>query len=336
MTVAVPGGGDVAGYDPSLYGDTGLEDVSSSDVIIPRFRIVHDEGVFENNLTNEKFEKLNVVLLGLVKQRIMWADEMDDGDMPLCKSSDFDHGFPNMREDIPKDKRFPWDKSNFEPSQAQPIAFGPGESKAYPDGYTSNGHPTLPCASCVFKEWDKGDWKQPPCSEQHTYPLLYQVNAGTENEDWTPALFTVQKTGIKPSRTYISSFAQTKTPMFTVYTELSLNMQTRGKVKYCVPTFKRGGPTERTDWHDYAERQRAIRTFVRQAPRPLGEEDDAPAEPSANVNTPPAAAAAPPAAAASTPEQPASPAPEPAPAAASEPAAAVTSEPAASEDDLPF
>lgn len=337
MTMAVPGSGGVAEYDPSLYGDAGLEDIGSSDVIVPRLRIVHDEAVFENNLTHEKFDRLNVVLLGLIKQRIMWADDVQDGDGPQCKSPDFDHGFPNMRDDVRKDTLFPWVRSNFDPSQAQPLEIAKGANPAYPDGYSSNGHAVLPCTNCVFQQWDKGDWKAPPCSEQHTYPLMYQVHAGDELEDWLPALLTVQKTGIKPSRTYISSFATSKTPMFTVFTELSLNMLTRGSVKYSVPVFKRGAQTDRESWREYADRQRSIRTFVRSAPRPPDAEESAPPAASANVNTPPEEAAAPHAAVPATPvttPPPAAAAATPAPVAATAPAAAA---PVADDDeDLPF
>lgn len=329
MTVAThSGGGSVAKYDPAEYGeDTGLEDVGVGDVMIPRLRIEHAEGKFKDSLSGAVYDKLTVVLMGLVKQRIMWAEDIEDGDQPLCKSPDHDHGFPNVNTEIKKDKQFPWAKSNFDPADARSLELAPGESKAHPNGWSSNGLPILPCSSCVFQQWDKGDWKVPPCAEQHTYPLLYSPD-GT-GESWTPALLTLQKTGIKPSRQYISSFAQAGNPMFTVFTELSLSLQSRGSVKYSVPVLKRLGPTDRDDWRDYADRQRSIRAYIRSAPRRQEEETGtpAPAAPADNVNTAPPAAATPPPAA-----QPAEPEAKAAPATAAPAAAAAEDD----DEDIPF
>lgn len=301
MTV-VPSEGGALPATVDEFDNVGLEDVGVADVVIPRLQIVHTEAVFKNNLSGEEYQSLDVILLGLVKQRIMWDDEVDDGDKPLCKSPDFEHGFPNVRDDVPKDKRFPWDTSNFAPDDF------PAESGL-------NGLVTLPCANCVFKEWDKNGWKNPPCNEQHTYPLLYTPDEG---ESWIPALLTTAKTGIKPSRQYISSFAQSKTPMFTVRTTLTLTPQSRGTVKWAVPAFKRGDDTDRDRWTEYAQQFRSIREFIRSAPRRQDEEGDEPAAESNNENT----------------------APTPEPEKKAEPKAATPPPPAkpaaADDDDLPF
>ena len=108
MTVDTTSGGSVVPYDDS---NVGLEDVGVGDVVIPRLRIVHDEAMFEDNLSKAKFSTMKVVLLGLVKQRIFWDDNVEDDDKPLCKSPDFEHGFPNV--DPGQRKTFPWAKSNF-------------------------------------------------------------------------------------------------------------------------------------------------------------------------------------------------------------------------------
>jgi hypothetical protein len=305
MTV-VPseGGGTVATTDE--YENIGLEDIGAGDVVIPRLQILHRDAKFKNNLSGEEYEKLDVILLGLVKQRIFWDEDPDEGDRPKCKSPDFERGFPNTSEDIPKDKRFPWDLSNFNPAD-------------FPPEQGLNGLVTLPCASCIFKEWDKGNWKNPPCNEQHTYPLLYTPDEG---ENWIPALYTVQKTGIKPSRQYISSFAQSKTAMFTVRTTLGLTLQSRGTVEWSVPTFQRGVATEREDWGYYAQQLKSIREFIRQPPRRIADEDEDGVAPAAtsNENTAPEPAASAPAEKKS----------EPKAEAAAAPAAP------ADDDDLPF
>lgn len=316
MTVQVPEpGGSVA--VPDEFNNIGLEDVGATDVVIPRIGIVHKEARFKNNLSGEEFETLNAIVLGLVKQRIMWPEVVDEGDKPMCKSPDFTNGFPNLdTENTPKDKRFPADKSNFN------LADFPAEKGL-------NGLVTLPCQNCIFSQWDKGDWKQPPCSEQHTYPLLYTmdpVEAIREGEaNWMPALFTTQRTGIRPSRTFISSFAQSKTPMFTVHTEITLELNKRGSVEYSVPKFKRGGQTDRGMWGEYGEQMRTIREFIRTPPRNYDEDEESVVI-SNNENTAPTEAAP----AAAPAETPAAPAAEtPAPAAPAEPAPA-------GDDDLPF
>lgn len=269
MTVdTAQGGGAVQPYDPTNLEGLGLEDVGASDMTIPRITINHGEGTFKNNLSGEEFETLRCVMLGVIKQRIMWDKTVDDGDKPMCKSPDFEHGFPNVNLDgkTPPEKQFPWARSNFSPSD-------------YPADQGLNGLVTLPCSSCIFKEWDKGDWKQPPCSEQHTYPLLYDTGDGS----LMPALFSVQKTGIKPSRTYLNVFIQSKSPMFTVYTEIILNQASRGTVKYSVPKFMKKEATEETEWGAFGQQYRSIREFIRQPPRRQDEEGED-VEPSDNVN----------------------------------------------------
>lgn len=330
MTVVPTTGGEVAPFDPDL-ANAGLEDIGVTDVVIPRIKIDHVNGRFVDALSKQEFDKLTVILLGLVKQRVMFDDDVQDGDRPQCKSPDFDHGFPNINPESRKDTLFPWDKSNFKPED-------------FPPENGLNNLPTLPCDKCIFQKWDVGGWKNPPCAEQHTYPLLYTPDEG---ESWITALLTLQKTGIKPSRQYISAFAQSQTPMFTVHTEITLTQQSRGTVKYAVPSFKRLSVTDRNEWGEYATRVRQIRDFIRQPPRNAEDDDTdgvttegdtaAPAPSSPAPDPTPVAqsapAAAPAAPAAAAPEaQPAAPA-----AAAPQPAATPAAEPAASsDDDLPF
>jgi hypothetical protein len=336
MTIQTPesNGGQVA--IPDEFNNIGLEDVGATDVVIPRLSIVHKEAEFKNNLSGEQFPVLNAIVLGLVKQRIMWPDDVEDGDKPMCKSPDFTNGFPNLdTENTKADKRFPIDKSNFS------LADFPAERGL-------NGLVTLPCQSCIFSQWDKGDWKQPPCSEQHTYPLLYTLDSDEAiragEASYTPALFTTQRTGIKPSRTYISGFAQAGTPMFTVHTQITLDLNKRGTVEYSVPKFRRGGQTDRSMWGEYGQQMLQIRDFIRTPPR-NHEEDESAVTMSSNENTAPAAAAPAAAPAEATPAPApaaAAPAAEPTPAPAAEPvatpaaAAPAAPAPAAADDDLPF
>lgn len=360
MTVDTTGGGAVAAYDAE--DSIGLEDLDASDVALPRLNIVHKEGVFKSNLSGDVYDTLDVILLGMIRQRIMWHPEVDDGDRPMCKSPDFTHGFPNTSEQQPADKRFPWAESNFDPSMALPVV--EGSTKEHPEGFNSNGHAVLPCASCVFNQWGRspgGKSTPPPCSEQFTFPLLYTPDDGAS---WLAAILTLQRTGIKPAKQYMSSFVQSKTPLFSTITRLSLTLNRRGSVEYSVPGFARIGATERGAWHGYAEQMTSIRGWLRQAPR--GDEDSvvestptdnawtadaagaapAPAAPPAAPPAPPAAAApvaAPPAPPAPAPPAPAPVAaaapvapPTPVPAAPSTPATVAPADAAQDDDDIPF
>ena len=59
-------------------GVDGLEDVDDADLSTPILRIVHKEGVFIDNLTSVQYDEIPCVLLGLVKQRVLWpAEDLD-------------------------------------------------------------------------------------------------------------------------------------------------------------------------------------------------------------------------------------------------------------------
>jgi hypothetical protein len=305
-----PGTDLQAPFDPSEFKNFGMEDVEAGDLVIPRLSIMHKEGRFINNLSKEEIERLQCVILGLVKQRIMWDEDVDEGDRPQCKSSDHDHGYPQLREDIPMAKQFPWDESNF--------------NKA--DFLQQDGSVVLPCDSCVFNSWSKdtrtGKSIPPRCSEQHTYPVIYTTDEG---ETTTTAILTFQRTGIKPSKNYLSTFSQAGMPMFTSFTELTLQVTKRGNVEYSVPVFRKGNQTDRSDWRHYADTYMQIREFLRTPPR-RSEDEEAPAVQSDNTNTAPIETQEPPTApVASTP-------PPQASATASAPVAA----PVDNDDPLPF
>lgn len=285
MTVATTDSFGVNEYD-----DMGLGDIDASDLVIPRLNILHKDGLFKDNLSGQTYSELNVIILGLVKQRIMWSSENENNARPQCKSPDNAHGFPNVDPKASLSSQFPWEESNFEPSDAVPISFGPGIAPAFPEGYSSNGSGCLNCAACKFTEWGtnpKTAKSVPPlCSEQHTYIVLYTPDGA--GETWATALLTFQKTGIKPSKTYVSSFYQSKRPMFTVMTNIKLSVNTRGSVEFSTPIFRQGDPTDRNLWEEYADKMRSIRDIIRQAPRAEYDEDEGAPVASSNVNTAPA------------------------------------------------
>jgi len=251
--------------------DTGLEQFDSSDAVIPRLSIVHKEQEFKDSLTNEQFPKIQTIILGLVKQRVLFHNVVDDGDKPMCKSADYETGFPNVSDDIKKDKRFPWDKSGFDPKDYKP---------------DEDGLIRLPCSGCALKEWGSHpDGKKPYCAEQFTLPILYDPS---EDENWVPALITFQKTALKPLKSYLTSFARSKSAAFQAITEIVLTAEKRGANEYSVPSFKKVGDTDEENWREYSMNYRSMRDFLVADPGSRDEEEPGVAPPSDNTAKPPA------------------------------------------------
>lgn len=235
----------------------GLEDFDSSDAVMPRLKIIGKNAVFEDNLTGEEFPEITVILLGLVKQRILWAAEVGDGDGPMCRSLEFKTGLPFVKE-------FPWKDSGFDA----------------PAVGTENV--TLPCAACALKEWGTNPRNSTPwCSEQHTYPLLM-----LSNDAWMPAVLTLQRSGIKPSKAYTSSFQRSKTPLYTTVTKISLQAQKQGSVDYAVPKFAKLNATDESEWPVYSKQYRDIRSFLQQ-PRSTDDSGEASSATPTARTTPP-------------------------------------------------
>lgn len=253
--------------------DTGLEQFDSSDAVIPRLSILHKEQEFKDSLTNEQFPKIQTIILGLVKQRVLFHNIVDEGDMPMCKSANFETGFPNTSDDIKKDKRFPWDKSGFDPADFPP---------------DDEGVIRLPCSGCQLKEWGSHpDGKKPYCAEQFTLAILYDPR---ETDEWVPALVTFQKTSLKPLKAYLTSFARSKSAAFQAITEMSLTPEKRGSNEYSVPIFKRVGDTDEENWREFSTSYRNMKEFLTADPGTRDEEASGPqvAAPSGNVAKPPA------------------------------------------------
>ena len=238
MTVAPRESGAVATDDDGM---TGLEDFDvSTDAVMPRLKIIGKEAQFEDSLSGERFDSITAVLLGMVKQRILWAPEVDDGDGPLCRSLDFKTGLPYLKE-------FPWKESGFKAPAADAEDV------------------ELPCNSCALKEWGTNPKGSTPwCSEQHTFPLL--LLSGPDDTEGMPALLTLQRSGIKPSKAYVSSFVRSKSPLYTAVTTIGLQAQKRGTVDYAVPILRKGNATDAEMWPVYAQHYRQIRNYL-QTPR---------------------------------------------------------------------
>ena len=296
-------------------GETGLEDFQVSRIQVPRLTIDHKASppAFVDSLTGEVYsQQMRMIVLGMVSQRILWhVTPGAKGELPLCKSTDYEHGFPTADENLPRDKSFPWEKSGFDPAD-------------YPAEQGLNGLVTLPCASCALAKWDSHPLgKKPYCSEMYTFPVMY-VPLNADPDMLIPALWSVRSTGLKAANAYMTRYKTTNTPMFTVWTTVMLQQVTRSGNAFAVPQFVAGEPTDRDRYSEFVQIFRAIRETIRRAPS-YGDQDDmdtsAVSVPTAGTSMP---TSPPPAAPRAAPAPPA-----PAPAAA--PAAAP-----ADEDDLPF
>ena len=245
--LAVPAGTAVAGledYDPG-------EDTTS----LPRLNIVHADAVFVDSLSGAEYSSLNVILLGLVKQRVLWPAEMgEEGSQPLCKSYNHSQGIPG--------EGFPAEASGFD--------------------LLVVGDDPLNCDSCKLKDWGAHPTRDTPwCSEQLIMPLLMDPE---EDGNWVPAVATFQRSSAKPARQYMSSFVRSKQSLFTTETTLSLSAQKRGTVKYSVAKFVKGEPTPEDAWEEYLSNYLSIAEFLR-TPRKPDSEETAVTAPSAKAAT---------------------------------------------------
>ena len=218
----------------------GLEDFDiKTDMVMPKLQIDHTDGVLVDTLSGEKFEKISVVLLGLVKQRILWPPEVtEQKENPLCRSLNFHEGQP----DPENPQRFPWSASGLDqPTSPMNVA----------------------CSECKLKDWGSNPKNDSPwCTEQWTFPLAMMVNDLT----WGPATLTLQRSNLKPARSYLSSYARAKEPLFTAVTEVKMNPMKRGSVKYVTLSFSKGAPTDIQLHPEFRNEFLRIRDWL-QAPR---------------------------------------------------------------------
>lgn len=216
---------------PAIPADDmlGLEDLSMSDVALPRINILGIDGVFEHSLSRERFERLDCVILGLVRQRILWPAEMgDEKSPPLCRSMDFKVGTPS---------------ADF-PLQAAGL-------KSLPD--------VISCETCALKEWGSHpQGKRPWCGEQWHFAIMLLDNDGA----MSPAIWTVRSSGITPARGYLSSFLTKRKPSFTNVTHVTLDQRKRGTVRYSVPIFAMGDRTDAELYPVFRDTYLAARSFL--------------------------------------------------------------------------
>jgi hypothetical protein len=214
----------------------GLADFDESDIVMPVIKIDHQEAVYVDSLSGVKSTELDAVVLGLVKQRVLWHHVVEDDAKPLCQSLNHEQGRPG--------KDFPWKDSGF----AKDASLAEGEQQI------------VNCADCPLKEWGSHPSNDTPyCSETHTYVLGLPTPDG---QSFSPATLTVKGSALKGSKAYLSSFVRERTPTFVVMTKLGLEARKRGTVHYAVPTFVRGAAVAREFFDDFKRQFRTTRDFL--------------------------------------------------------------------------
>lgn len=228
--------------------DDGLGDFDETDAAVPRLTIVHKEAMFKESLSGTKYEALDLIILGLVKQRTLWSTDVDEGEKPMCKSPDFENGFPTVDLKLSRDKQYPWEKTPFSPT----------------DHTDADGVIKLPCNSCPLKEWKSHpNGKTPWCSEEFTLPVLYDMSG---EGDFVPALITIKKSGLKNLKAYLASFQRQRMPAFSVVTRVTLKAESRGQTDYAVPQWAAGDKTQGNEWEGFSSTYKGLREFLHAPP----------------------------------------------------------------------
>jgi len=224
---------EIAIPDTTDMSVVGLEDFGAGDEQIPRLKIVQSEAVFEDNLTNNRFPALEGVALGLVRQRVLFHEDPDEFDGPMCRSNNFTDGSPWR-------KNFPWADAGFTEDD-----FDDDEP--------------LPCEKCKLKDWGSHPSRDTPyCSEQFTIPFMRFHEDGTQS----PTIVSFQKSSVKAVKGFLSGFKQKRLPTFTSETKVTLTPAKRGSVVYAVAKFEVGDATPAEDHPAYAETFVEIRDFL--------------------------------------------------------------------------
>lgn len=191
----------------------GLENVGSDDLSLAIIRIDHEENKFLDSLTGQHYDELDGVILGLLKQRVLWDPDQDSKAPLLCKSRDANVG--NPREE------FPWEE--YRKHGGQEVA----------------GSETIACGSCSLAKWGTHPKNDTPwCSLQYAFPFAF----GTDEQ--VAGLLTVQRSSLKGAQKYISAFVRDAVPLFAFKTKITLNGNRKGTVKYSTPNFIRGEAIE--------------------------------------------------------------------------------------------
>lgn len=231
--------------------ESGIDGLSADEIPTPRLLIDHHQGVYTDNQTEVPRTELIGIVLGFVRQRIMWPKELpDDGGSPMCKSNDSENGLPNM--DPASEFAFPFAESPFNPNDLQVNQ--------------ELNRVLLPCSNCTFTDWSGQGNKTPPrCSEVFNLIVMFDAY-GTG--DLQPAFFPLKKSALKNAKAFLARFKQRSLPAYSEFAHFTLEHRKRGGNPYSVPVIKAAGPTNPEMWPAFSENYASLRDFAMRT-RPL-------------------------------------------------------------------
>lgn len=265
MTTPNGAGSAVVPADQYSGLESGLGDIAPEDLRMPRIGIDKDTGEFVDSMTNAQYPRIDAILLGCIKQRVLWQPNMPENPVgPMCKSPDFETGYPTMQGS--PEELFPWAASGWSADQL------PKDTE---------GRVMASCATCRLKEWGSHpDGKKTWCSEQWAVPIIF----GAEGE--TPsitALMTFQRSSLAPIRTYFGGLFQQQRPAFSKVAVLRLQAKMRGRNKYYVPIIQGLSDTDQAEWPMYSTAYMTVRRYIAQPPRVADKPADAASVAAANT-----------------------------------------------------
>jgi len=173
LTAAVP-------FNVAIYegGDTGLEEIESGDLIIPRLNISQPTtpdieqdkvGKFLINVTGDDYDTMNVAIVKLTKSRILFPEKYKRDNEPLCRSHDFKTPADDIEGATPMDKT---------------CELIPGDKKNH---------------VCPYANWGS-DNTPPRCQETWNFLLV-------DLDSYIPMWFSVKSTALKPMRKIVSAIS---------------------------------------------------------------------------------------------------------------------------------
>ena len=255
---------EMYGIDEDFF--TGMEDFSVDDARLNRVKIHHkDNGWIQETLGGTEFrEGIWFIPLAFMKMRIMWRPAMVDDAVPLCKSTDYQTGYPMVTDKDPKNN-YPWGAAELNPA----------DMSKNPE----NDRLVIPCDVCRLKEWGThpvkdGAW----CAQQRVVPMLFAAKGETPDQ---LGVMTFQQTSLGPANVFFAGISAKKikgttraVPAFSTIGEITLSPRKKGDNEFQVPVFRRVGETKMEDWRSYAEQGRAVYDYLRRPPR--GDEVESP------------------------------------------------------------
>ena len=261
------------------WTSTGLEDFSVTDAVLPRIKIDHQNGMWVDNLGGLQMATLRFIALGLVKQRVLFHHVVENEDVPMCKSADYQSGFPNP--DAPSDKSFPWQLSGFDKNDYPPDAKGNVKlpvRRVRPQGL---GLPPGERQPLLLGAVDLADLLRRLAGRLGRVESGDPHAAEVEHQADPHLLHAVRR--------------QSNKPPFLAIGRGTLKINTRGSVTYSVPSFSKEGESPRDRWMEFSEQFTEMRSFLVRPP--VREQDgtagQAPAAPQNNEYSGPPQQAAP-------------------------------------------